>query len=148
MRISQYTRCPSFAYSTHYSLPSSHLKTSFQWAKVVFCELSENLQFPTPPLHAVAPLSCFFYAETVTTKPNELRSVWGRKTWGRGEKQTRQGIGTGELDGWTTEGEGVEGAGKCKTKVNLNNKKPMGRNLNNEHGVVGNVGGGGRGDLK
>lgn len=34
--------------TTQLPLPSSHLKTSFQWAKVVFCELSENLQFPTP----------------------------------------------------------------------------------------------------
>lgn len=41
------------------------------------------------------------------------------------------------LAGETAEGVGAGGAGKCKTKVNLNNKKPMGRNLNNEHAVGG-----------
>lgn len=116
MRIFPTIRNTRFTLHTkypQYPLPSSSHFTNSHYS---------GPKLTTRCLVAVAPLSCFFYAETVTTKQNELRSVWGKRGY-REEPGDRLGLG-GRLagtSGWMEEG------GKCKTKVNLNNKKPMGK---------------------
>lgn len=116
MRIFPTIRNTRFTLHTKYPqcpLPSSSHFTNSHYS---------GPKLTTRCLVAVAPLSCFFYAETVTTKQNELRSVWGKRGY-REEPGDRLGLG-GRLagtSGWMEEG------GKCKTKVNLNNKKPVGK---------------------
>lgn len=113
MRIFPTIRNTRFTLHTKYPqcpLPSSSHFTNSHYS---------GPKLTTRCLVAVAPLSCFFYAETVTTKQNELRSVWGKRGVQRGTR--RQAWLRRQASGWMEEG------GKCKTKVNLNNKKPMGK---------------------
>lgn len=105
--------CILSTHSTHFLLLHPTWKLPLQWAKTYNC---------------LAPLSCFFYAETVTTKRNELRSVWGmggRVARERGKPETGQAYGQASwnewMDGW------MRKVASAKTKVNLNNKTPMGK---------------------